>query len=257
MVHLKPLGGYPGHESRAAVLEAAAYDAAELVAGGIDGIIVENNYDLPHHIQVSDDTRQMMREAVWTVREIAAIPLGVCVLWNGYASSLDIAASAKAQFIRVPVFVDEVEASCGRVKGDPEGVMKARRRYEISGPKLLTDIHVKHSKLLSPYTIEESAAAAVRCGSDGLIITGKWTGDAPSTEDLSKVRRTVPDAPIIVGSGCTAQNALELFSLADAVIVGTALKEGEIEDPDKEVNLKSHNRRISRQLVRELIGAVR
>jgi predicted TIM-barrel enzyme len=38
------------------------------------------------------------------------------------------------------------------------------------------------------------------------------------------VRSAVPDVPLLVGSGVTPETAPELLSVADALIVGTALK---------------------------------
>ncbi len=39
--------------------------------------------------------------------------------------------------------------------------------------------------------------------------------------DLKRVRDAVPDAPLLVGSGATAETAAELLAVADGVIVGT------------------------------------
>jgi predicted TIM-barrel enzyme len=40
------------------------------------------------------------------------------------------------------------------------------------------------------------------------------------------VRAAAPEAPIVVGSGATPDTLSALFELSDAIIVGTALKEG-------------------------------
>ena len=55
-----------------------------------------------------------------------------------------------------------------------------------------------------------------------LIVSGRATGAATDPGDIQSARQSVPDTPIVVGSGATAKN---LHSLgADAIIVGTALK---------------------------------
>jgi len=41
------------------------------------------------------------------------------------------------------------------------------------------------------------------------------------------VRDAVPDVPLLVGSGVTAETVAELLSVADGAIVGTAVKRGD------------------------------
>jgi uncharacterized protein len=59
---------------------------------------------------------------------------------------------------------------------------------------------------------------------DGLIVSGEATGLPPKTSDLERVRLAVPDTPLLVGSGASPENAADLLSLADALIVGTSVK---------------------------------
>jgi predicted TIM-barrel enzyme len=50
--------------------------------------------------------------------------------------------------------------------------------------------------------------------------------------DIKRVRGTVPDVPLLVGSGVTAETVAELLSIADGVIVGTAVKrDGRLANP--------------------------
>jgi hypothetical protein len=81
---------------------------------------------------------------------------------------------------------------------------------------------------------------------DAVIVTGRATGEATALADLKRVRSAVPEAPVLVGSGVTAESATELLSVADGLIVGTWLKrEGRIENP------------IDRARVRQLVDAAR
>jgi predicted TIM-barrel enzyme len=51
------------------------------------------------------------------------------------------------------------------------------------------------------------------------------------------VRLAVPETPLLVGSGASPENAADLFSLADALIVGTSVKRDAVVtnrvDPDR------------------------
>lgn len=60
------------------------------------------------------------------------------------------------------------------------------------------------------------------------MISGSETGVAPDFARLARVRQAI-DAPILIGSGLTAENAVTLAD-ADGAIVGTALKrDGRVE----------------------------
>src|SRR5256885_334981 len=95
----------------------------------------------------------------------------------------------------------------------------------------------------APFTAGRVSAATVaamaviaheirRALADGLVVSGRATGDATPIEDVKRVRSAVPDVPILVGSGVTPETAPELLSLADALIVGTSLKrDGDVSGP--------------------------
>ena len=52
MVHLWPLPGAPGYSGYGVrtIIDHALRDAEELVKGGVDGLIVENMWDLPYYV---------------------------------------------------------------------------------------------------------------------------------------------------------------------------------------------------------------
>lgn len=184
------------------------------------------------------------------LRRATRLPLGISVLWNDHLTALSIAKILGLQFIRVPVFVDTVRAPCGIIQGEPKKIISFRKRIGARDVALLTDIHVKHAKLLSKMSLTQSARAAVRNGSDTLILTGKWTGEAAELTDLKQVRRAVGDFPILAGSGVDLANAKKIFALADGAIVSTSLKQGG--KCPGEINVKTWKQRISQEKVRKL-----
>src|SRR5690606_12360304 len=118
---------------------------------------------------------------------------------------------------------------------------------------LFTDIHVKHSEILSQTTIEEAATEAIRRGSDAVIVTGKWTGDMPDVEELASVRRAVGEFAIIVGSGADSRNARTLRQYADGVIVSTSIKRGGVDR--REINVKRSDQRVGSRKVAAFVRA--
>ena len=255
MVHLRALPGAAGAAAPEAILRDARSDAATLAAGGVDAIMVENNYDLPHRETILPETLAMFAVAAAEIRRAVTVPLGICALWNDYRASFAIARAVGAAFIRIPVLVDTVRTAYGTFRGLPEQVQEVRRELRADSIAVMADIHVKHAELLSTMTLAESAKAAAAAGADGLIVTGGWTGDPPRIEDLQTAAQA--GLPVFVGSGATPANVGALLGEADGIIVGTALKEGRAHAPEEEVNLKSADQRIELARVQAFMAAVR
>lgn len=250
-IHFAPLLGYPDYPGFEITLNNALKDLIAFEEGGADGVIIENNYDIPHKIFVDKETVGLMTQLGREIKSKTKIPVGISVLWNDYKSALTIAKNIGAQFIRVPVFVDNVHTSYGDVFAKPEAVLEYRKKIGAEDVALFTDIHVKHAELLDKKTIEESAIEAIKFGSDALIITGKWTGDAPNIDELKKVRDSIGNFTVLIGSGADSNNIKKLLNYANGAIVSTSLKEGKVKD--KEVNVKMWGQRIDKKKVTELL----
>jgi len=254
-IHFAPLLGYPDYPGFEITLESALKDLAAFEEGGVDGVIIENNYDVPHKINVDKNTVDIMVKLGKEIRNKTNLPIGVNVLWNDFKSALFIARAIEAQFIRIPVFVDKVETDYGVIEGNPKEVINYRKEIKATDVAIFTDIHVKHAKLLNNKTIQESAIEAAREGSDALIVTGKWTGDAPEINDLQKTKKAVGDFPILVGSGTNEDNIKDLFAYANGAIVSTSLKEGS--KISSEVNVKKYDQRIDINKVKKIVSIIK
>lgn len=256
MVHFPPLLGYKDFPGIDVCFKKSMSDAKTLERGGVDAIMFENNYDIPHQEFVGPETIAIMTFLIQKISEKISLPFGINVLWNDYKASLSIAKVTGAGFIRVPVFVDSVETQYGKIFAQPEKVLSFREKIKASNIFLFTDIHVKHARMLEKKTISASAKEAVEKGSDALIITGKWTGDAPNISDLKEAREAVGENfPILIGSGATKENIATLLKYADGVIVGTYLKEGRISK--EETNLKSWEKKIDLAKTKEFVKKVK
>lgn len=253
-LHFSPLLGYEGYLGIDKILKNALKDLEALEAGNVDGVIVENNYDYPHKIIVGPETVACMALLTQEIVKKSTIPVGISMLWNDYKAGLAVAKTTGAKFIRVPVFVDKVKTNYGIVKGDAKNVIAYRSSIKAEDILLFTDIHVKHAELLSKSSITASAKKAIKEGSDGLIITGKWTGDAPNLNQLRKVRKSVGDFPILIGSGADAENIATLLQDATGAIVSTSLKTTKTTD---KVNIRGFGDRIDIKKVRAFLKASR
>lgn len=254
-IHLPPLLGYPEFPGFDIAIKNALTDLKEFERGGVDGVIFENNYDLPHEINVDPAVAISMAIVGGQLKRHSKLPMGVSVLWNDYRTALALAKALRLQFIRLPVFVDTVKTAFGTVKGEAEKVIAYRKKISAHSVAIFVDIHVKHAELISKTTIMQSARLAMDAGADGVIVTGKWTGQAPDMGDLLSVRKQVKNFPIFIGSGVDEKNISALLSCADAAIVSTSLKKGVIKKGER--NVKGYAQRIDRRKVGSLVAKIR
>ena len=228
MVHLLPLPGatrYGG--SMQQVLERGVRDAQALAQGGVDGIIVENYGDAPFYPEtVPPATISALTLAVAEITRTVALPVGVNVLRNDAAAALSIATVTGAQFIRVNVHTGAMFTDQGWLSGRAFETLRLRTALG-SSVAIYADVLVKHAVPPVGLNIEDAARDAfLRGGADALIVSGAATGAATDIEDARRVRRVLPDVPLWVGSGVTADNIVALMGVADGVIVGSAFQKG-------------------------------
>ncbi|MDO8657027.1 MAG: BtpA/SgcQ family protein, partial [Nanoarchaeota archaeon] len=142
-IHLSPLLGYGGFDGANKVLRRARSDTEAFERGGISGIIIENNYDLPHKITVGPETVAIMTYIIREIAKKTSLPIGVSVLWNDYKAALAIAKVISGKFIRVPVFVDTVRTDFGDITGNAKEVLAYRKKIGAEDIAIFADIQVK------------------------------------------------------------------------------------------------------------------
>jgi membrane complex biogenesis BtpA family protein len=227
MIHLTPLPGTPKYEglSLDRISELAVQDANRLESGGVDGLMVENFGDVPYTKKdVGPEIISAMAVIVADVVNAVRIPVGVNVLRNDFKAALAIAHVAGGKFIRTNVFIDATVTDQGLIEASAPELLRYRH-YLGSEVKIFADVQGKHGVPLGSRPIEQSAMdAAYRGLADVLIVSGPRTGTEPRLEDLVRVKKSVPDRPVFVGSGVNGENAPKLLMHADGAIVGTSIK---------------------------------
>jgi hypothetical protein len=258
MIHFPPLIRHAEYPGISYISDKMLREAEMLERGGVDAIMIENNYDIPHHEKIEAMKAAMLGSLAQLLRSATKLPLGIDVLWNDYESALSICESAGLSFFRVAAFVDTVKTAYGIMGAKSNDVVKLRHDLGRDDLFIMADIQVKHSEMVDKNKrLEQSALEAMAAGADALIITGKWTGDAPQTADVEEARKVAGKFPILIGSGATSDNLPTLLDYADGIIVGTALKEGTSLDKEKEINLKPYRAELSLVKIKEFSEAFR
>ncbi len=228
MVHLPPLPGSPRFEGDlGAVIKFAQRDAIILKEAGFPALMIENFGDAPFYPdKVPPITVAAMTRAVAIIVETTGLPVGVNVLRNDASAALAIAAATGASLIRVNVLTGLMNTDQGPIVGRAADVGRERRRLcpEVG---ILADVFVKHASPPFGITIEQAGLDTwERGGADALVVSGTGTGIAPDLDEAARLRKAVPEAKILVGSGSSAANLGALAEFADGAIVGSSLKVG-------------------------------
>jgi membrane complex biogenesis BtpA family protein len=222
MIHCAPLPGYNDCPGVKEVEEKFFADFKALIAGGVDAIMIENNYDIPHYEKAKLSTIPELTDLCLKARELTTKPLGLCVLWNDYEAALSIAKRANFQFVRIPVFVDKVETDYGIFSGKAKEALDFRKQINAETVMLFTDVQVKHAKHLIKRPLSQAVREAIEKKADVIIITGKWTGDAPTEKDVLDAKKSAGKIPVFLGSGITTEN-LHKYNV-NGFIVGSYFK---------------------------------
>jgi membrane complex biogenesis BtpA family protein len=229
MVHVQALPGTPyARLTLDQIVSQAVSDAQVLAQTGFDALIVENMHDRPYlHGPKSPETVAAMTRVALAVRAAAPLPLGIQILSGGNKEALAVALAAGAEFIRAENFVFAHVADEGLLgEAEAGSLLRYRRQIGADRVKVLCDIKKKHAAhaITADIPIADAAEAAEFFGADGLIVSGPATGKPVAPADLAAVSGAT-DLPVLVGSGVIPAAIAALFEHADALIVGSFIKQ--------------------------------
>ncbi|MCD6535673.1 MAG: BtpA/SgcQ family protein [Thaumarchaeota archaeon] len=229
MVHLRPLPGSPHYDPEKSIedlAEAAIKDAKALENGGMDGILVSNESDIPYLFQVGPETVASMTYLAARVKEEVSIPVGIDVLWGDAKAALAIAKVLGSKFIRT--LMSGVYASdLGLINTNGAEVMRYRKFIGADDIKLFVYINPEFAAPLSPRPLSIiTKTLSWLTMADAYCVSGPMPGMPPDIEELKRIRSEVPDVPLIANTGMNKDNVAEYLKYVDGVIVGTSLKVG-------------------------------
>jgi uncharacterized protein len=229
-VHCLAFPGSPRYngENMNAIIQHAVEEARAYAEGGMDGIIVENSWDLPflRPEDVRHETVAAITVVADRVREAVPLPVGINVLANAGEAAIAVAKASGASFIRVNQWVNAYVSNEGFVQGNSARILRYRAALQARDIAIFADVHVKHGAhaIVADRSVEEQARDVEFFDADVTIATGNRTGDATRADEIEKIRQGTY-LPVLIGSGLSVENAGELLERADGAIVGTSLKE--------------------------------
>lgn len=233
MVHLKPLPGSPGYDpiqmGMEKIIEIAIEEAGILEQAGVDGIQVENMWDIPYlrGEDIGYETAAALAVGINEVRNHVSLPVGAECHMNGADCAMACAVAAGARWVRVFEWCNAFVSQSGFINAAGAKTARMRSRLKADHILALCDVNVKHGShyIIHDRSVSEQAMDIEAQGGDAVIVTGFDTGTPPTPEHIKKCKQSV-SLPVLIGSGLNSENVNELMEAADGAIIGSWFKEG-------------------------------
>lgn len=228
MIHVGALPGTPrSRDPLDAIIARAVHDAEVYAKAGLQAVLIENMHDLPYlNGAVGPEITAAMTAIGVTVRQAAPLPVGVQILAGANHEALAVAHAIGGAFVRVENFVFAQIADEGLMARAAAGpLLRYRKHIGADNVLIIADIDKKHAShtVTDDLGIEDVVRAADFFGADGVVVTGRVTGQAVEMEHLQAARGAT-ELPLWIGSGVTKDNLAKLWPHADVFVVGSHFK---------------------------------
>ena len=227
MVHFPALPGaplYDGDGGMDSIVDVVKKDVAALQEAQVDGIMFCNENDRPYEFAVGPSTVAAMSYVIGRVKEMVSVPYGVDILWDPVAA-VALAHAVGASFVR-EVFTGTYDSDMGLWQSRAAEAVRLRAQLgDTNRVALLFNVSAEFASPLGRRSVAEIArSVAFSSLPDGICVSGPMTGNAVESRELDEVKKLVISTPIFVNTGVREDNVAEYLSIADGVIIGTALK---------------------------------
>lgn len=231
MIHCPALPGAPRYRGAdmSTIYDACMRDAEALIEGGMHGLMIENHGDVPFSKpeDIGHETAAFMSVVTDRIARATGVPLGINVLANAPIPAFAIAMAGGARFIRVNQWANAYVANEGFMEGRAAEAMRYRSLLRAEHIKVFADSHVKHGAhaIVADRSIQELTRDLAFFDADAVIATGQRTGNTATIEEIEEIG-SATHLPLLVGSGVTGDNVVEILKRTSGVIVASSLKFG-------------------------------
>lgn len=252
MLHLNPLPGDPRFRHGDAMEQVAHHaldDLRALQEGGVDGIIVSNEFSLPYERNMSFVTPAAMAWVIGRLTDELKVPFGVDCISDGRAT-IELAAAVGAKFVR-GTFSGVYVGDGGFYNNDFSALLRRKAALHLNDLKMLYFINPESDRSLDDRPLEEIARSTIfKCHPDGLCISANAAGQEVDDTLIASVKEAAPNVVVLCNTGCRPDTIQRKLSAADGAVVGTYFKrDGVLEDEALQ------NVRVDPLRVRELMEA--
>jgi membrane complex biogenesis BtpA family protein len=227
MAHFPPMPGQPRHDSRGGtqgLLDSVRHDVEILAGSGIDAVMFCNEGDRPYRTHVGPEVPAVMAAVITELKRDLAIPFGVDVLWDPCAA-IGLAKAVGARFVR-EVMTGSYAGDFGVWNTNPADTLAYRKRIDADDVKLFYNVTAEFAAPIAPRDIGLTARSAVFSSlADAICVSGVVTGTGVDLGQLRLAKQAVgEDVAVVANTGVRPDTIGDILAVADACIVGTALK---------------------------------
>lgn len=227
MLHLLPLPGDPKYVSTQGmkkVMERAFHDLNALQNGGVDGILISNEFSLPYLYDVDASTIAGMARVIGQLIPDIKIPYGVDVIMDPY-KVFDMAVAVEAKYVR-ETFTGVYAGDYGLVNYEIGKIARHRANVGAQDVKTMFTLVPECSKYLVNRDISDIAKSTMFYGEpDALLVAGLIAGHAADSQTISIVKSAIESKiPVFANTGVRLENVDVQLAAADGAIVGTTFK---------------------------------
>ena len=253
MLHLDPLPGDPRWrygDTMESVVQHALADLKALQDGGVDGILISNEFSLPYQRHMNFVTPAAMAYVVGRLREHIRVPFGVDCISDGEAT-IELAAAVGADFVR-GTFCGVYVGDGGLYNNDFSALLRRKAALHLDNLKMLYFINPESDRNLDTRPLADIAKSTIfKAHPDGLCISANAAGQDVDDALITSVKEANPEVVVLCNTGCRPDTIVRKLRCGDAAVVGTYFKEGgKLEDS------RLRNLRVDESRVKEFMAVV-
>lgn len=253
MLHLDPLPGDPRWhygDSVEAVVQHALEDLRALQNGGVDGILISNEFSLPYQRHMNFVTPAVMAYVVGRLKDEIRVPFGVDCISDGEAT-IELAAAVGADFVR-GTFCGVYVGDGGLYNNDFSALLRRKAALHLDNLKMLYFINPESDRNLDTRPLADIAKSIIfKAHPDGLCISANAAGQDVDDALITSVKEASPEVVVLCNTGCRPDTIVRKLRCGDAAVVGTYFKEGgKLEDS------RLRNLRVDESRVKEFMAVV-
>lgn len=238
MLHLDALPGDPLYKTDNdidTVIEHAREDLRALQEGGVDGIIVSNEFSLPYQRTMDMVTPAAMAYVIGNIRSEITVPYGVDAISDG-AACLELAAAVKASFVR-GTFCGVYVGDGGLYDNDFSQLLRRKAALHLDDLKMFYFINPESDRNLDTRPLADIASSTIaKASPDGLCISANAAGQDVDDALIASVKEANPEVVVLCNTGCNFQTIERKLTTADAAVVGTTFKKDGVFENRVDVN---------------------
>lgn len=229
LLHLNPFPGDPrfdsGHDNMERCVEDARRDLRALQEGGVDGVLISNEFSFPYPEKAEHVIPACMARVIGELKSEIRLPFGIDLEADPIAA-IDLAAAVDANFIR-GTFTGTYVGVGGITKPDIAAILRRKHSLGLKKLRMLYFLNNESDAYLGEVDYADLASAIIfNCEPDALCLTGAHAGVEAKSLLISQVRERVKDSgvPVFAATGCNMGNIADKLAISDGAIVGTTLK---------------------------------